>query len=66
MIDCPTVVDIWRNIMGNISERRRQKCYARGLQHLLAQGPHFNGRKIRGPHLRFTKQSLHIIAGHAQ
>jgi hypothetical protein len=37
---------------------RRQfihKMKPRGLQPLPAQGPHFNGRKIRGPHSRFTK-----------
>jgi hypothetical protein len=31
----------------------------------LAQGPHFNGRKIRRPQSRLTKYSLPIIAGHA-
>lgn len=40
----------------------RAIVYYRGLQPLLSQGPHFNGKKICGMGERFTKQSLHIIA----
>lgn len=42
----------------------RAIVYYRGLQPLLSQGPHFNGKKICGTRERFTKQSLHITAGH--
>ena len=35
--------------------------WARGLQTLLAQGPHFNGRKFRGSHTCFTSKVCMLL-----